>query len=198
MRFTRVSGAIAAFTLAASLASVAPAVAQQADAELLFETCIGCHGIENYKNNYPTYRVPRLAGQDAQYIVAALKGYKDGARQHPTMIAQAASMSDADMLALGEYLQGMAEISADAKGTAPAAAATCTACHGTNGRSSGPTFPTLAGQHKDYLVASLTQYQKQERQNAIMAGFVAALSEDDINALASFYAAQTGLQTVSN
>ncbi len=194
MRFTRISGAIAAFTLLASLASTAPAVAQ--DAELLFETCIGCHGIENYKNNYPTYRVPRLAGQDAQYVVAALKGYKDGTRSHPTMIAQAASMSDADMLALGNYLQGMTEISADAKGTAPAAAATCTACHGSNGRSSGPTFPSLAGQHKDYLAASLRQYQEQDRQNAIMAGFVAALSKEDINALSSFYSAQTGLKTV--
>lgn len=61
------------------------------------ETCRGCHGIENYKNVYPTYRVPKLAGQNADYLVIALKAYRSGERSHPTMQSQAKTMSDQDM-----------------------------------------------------------------------------------------------------
>ena len=60
-------------------------------------TCMGCHGIPNYNNVYPTYRVPKLGGQHAEYIVAALKAYRDKQRSHPTMQAQAAALSEQDM-----------------------------------------------------------------------------------------------------
>ncbi len=65
--------------------------------------CMGCHGIPSYNNVYPTYRVPRLGGQHADYIVAALKGYKDGSRSHKTMHAQAATLSDQDMQDLAAW-----------------------------------------------------------------------------------------------
>ena len=55
--------------------------------------CIGCHGIEGYKNAYPNYSVPKLSGQHAGYLVAALNAYKSGERGHGTMHAQAVSMS---------------------------------------------------------------------------------------------------------
>src|ERR1051325_11129886 len=50
-------------------------------------TCMGCHGIPNYTNVYPTYRVPRLGGQSEDLIVSALKAYKSGDRPHQTMHA---------------------------------------------------------------------------------------------------------------
>ena len=43
-------------------------------------TCLGCHGIETYKNVYPTYSVPKLRGQHAEYLVAALGA--DRGRRH--------------------------------------------------------------------------------------------------------------------
>jgi len=50
--------------------------------------CIGCHGIPGYKTAYPvTYHVPKIAGQQPGYIVAALKAYKAGQRSHPSMRA---------------------------------------------------------------------------------------------------------------
>lgn len=67
-------------------------------------TCYGCHGVPGYTNAYPTYRVPMLGGQNADYIVAALKGYKSGERKHPTMHAQASTMSDQDMEDIAAYL----------------------------------------------------------------------------------------------
>jgi cytochrome c553 len=66
--------------------------------------CAGCHGISGFKTAYPeVYHVPRLGGQNAGYIVSALKAYKAGDRQHPTMKAIAASLTDQDMADLAAY-----------------------------------------------------------------------------------------------
>ena len=59
--------------------------------------CMGCHAIPGYSNVYPTYHVPRVGGQSADYLVAALKAYKSKERSHPTMQAQAATLSEEDM-----------------------------------------------------------------------------------------------------
>ncbi|HET6603714.1 MAG TPA: cytochrome c [Xanthomonadaceae bacterium] len=67
----------------------------------------------------------------------------------------------------------------------------CQACHGPTGTGTGdPQYPIIAGQHADYLVHSLEQYRSGERVNPIMAGFTATLSEQDMEDLAAFYAAQ--------
>ncbi len=60
-------------------------------------TCMGCHGIPSYTNVYPSYHVPRLGGQHAEYLVSALHAYKDGQRSHQTMQAQAKALSEQDM-----------------------------------------------------------------------------------------------------
>jgi cytochrome c553 len=70
-------------------------------------TCTGCHGIPNYRNAYPTYRVPKLGGQHYDYILAALKAYKAGERKHPTMRAQAESMTDQDMMDIAAYISSV-------------------------------------------------------------------------------------------
>ena len=73
------------------------------------ETCLGCHGIASYTNVYPTYRVPKLGGQHAEYISAALKGYRSGERSHPTMNAQAAGLSDQDIEDIAAYFASIAK-----------------------------------------------------------------------------------------
>lgn len=70
-------------------------------------TCAGCHGVPGYQNAYPTYHVPRIAGQNEQYIIQALHEYKDGVRKHPTMNAQAESMSDQDIANIAAYLSSL-------------------------------------------------------------------------------------------
>ena len=66
--------------------------------------CIGCHGIPGWRTVYPdTYKVPKLGGQHAQYIVDALKEYKAGNRPHATMRAIAGSLSEQDMADLAAY-----------------------------------------------------------------------------------------------
>ena len=72
----------------------------------------------------------------------------------------------------------------------------CQACHGVDGNSENPAFPTLAGQHADYLVRALEAYQTGERNNAIMQGFAATLSKQDRADLAAWYGSQKGLKTL--
>lgn len=73
----------------------------------------------------------------------------------------------------------------------------CVACHGEDGNSPTPNFPRIAGQHADYMVHALMSYKNGDRKNAIMAGIVAALSEEEMKNVAAFYAAQTGLSEVN-
>ena len=96
----------------ASLFTIAPATRADGDAtrgRQLFEGCKGCHGISGYYNVYPTYRVPKLAGQSAQYLEQALKSYRDRNRAHPTMQANAASLSDRDIADVARYLERSGE-----------------------------------------------------------------------------------------
>ena len=72
----------------------------------------------------------------------------------------------------------------------------CQACHGPDGNSPVPTFPKIAGQHKDYLLRSLLDYKSGVRTNAIMTALVAPLSEQDMEDLAAYYASQKGLHSI--
>jgi len=70
---------------------------------------------------------------------------------------------------------------------------TCQACHGTDGNGIGdPQYPIIAGQHEDYLLHSLRSYKNGDRENLIMSGFVATLSDQDMADLAAYFAAQQG------
>lgn len=81
--------------------------ADAAKGEIKAGYCYGCHQIGGYRNAYPPYSVPKLAGQHADYIVAALKAYKDGTRDHGTMQAIAASLSEQDMGDIAAYYAGV-------------------------------------------------------------------------------------------
>jgi cytochrome c553 len=66
--------------------------------------CQGCHGIEGWRTAFPeVYAVPRIAGQHPTYFVNALRAYKSGERNHPSMRGIAASLSDEDMADLAAY-----------------------------------------------------------------------------------------------
>lgn len=64
----------------------------------------------------------------------------------------------------------------------------CAACHGANGNSANPEWPNLAGQHADYIFAQLQFYQSGARENAIMQGQAAGLSEEDMADIAAHFA----------
>ena len=95
----------AASALVLSLAaSAALAAGNAADGKIKAYSCTGCHGIVGYKNVYPHYHVPKIHGQNAAYIMAALNAYKNGERPHPTMRAQGESLSQQDIEDIAAYL----------------------------------------------------------------------------------------------
>jgi len=132
--------------------------------------CIGCHGIVGYQASFPeVYKVPKVAGQSAKYVVSALTAYQKGDRKHPTMRGIAASLTEQDMADLGAFYEAQGKATRVAAPAALAKAvpdalkdrmAACVACHGANFSAPiDPTYPRLAGQHADYLYASLKAYQ---------------------------------------
>lgn len=73
-------------------------------------TCAGCHGVPGYSNAYPDYPVPKIAGQNEQYIINALHEYQSGDRTYPTMVAQAQSLSEQNIEDIAAYLSSLKPI----------------------------------------------------------------------------------------
>lgn len=113
------SRSIAVRALALGLAVAAPSAAlAQGDAQAgksKVYTCTGCHGIPLYKNIYPHYSVPKIGGQNYEYLVAALTAYRKGEREHPTMQAQAQGYSEQDIVDIATYLSGLGSDAAAAE-----------------------------------------------------------------------------------
>jgi cytochrome c553 len=181
--------ATAAFASASAFAQTAGDAKRGKD---LANTCLGCHGIPGYKNAYPNYSVPKLEGQHPEYIVLALQAYRSGERSHLTMHSQASTLTDQNMMDIAAYFSGqvVSKDSNPAEGKAPDSAQVCVACHGDNGVGITPQYPTLAGQHADYLEHALNDYRKGGRKNAIMGTFATQIKEEDIKVLAKYYSQQ--------
>jgi cytochrome c553 len=74
-------------------------------------------------------------------------------------------------------------------------AAVCAACHGANGISVNAAWPTLAGQHEDYLLNALKQYKSGKRANAVMGAQAQLIADEDMPALARYFSRLEGLET---
>ena len=209
--------------IAAPLTSMAQEVKGDAGAGAKkIAMCIGCHGLPGYQSSFPVvYKVPRIAGQNAKYIVAALNGYKTGDRKHPSMRGIAGSMSDQDMADVAAYYENLGKESNAPKmpetPEAPPPAlkdkiAACVACHGKNfNNTTDPANPRLAGQHADYLLVSLKGYMTDNnprvgRTSATMRGMVVqeaqgkktpTFTNDELKLLSEYLAGLPGeLKTV--
>lgn len=92
----------------ACFASTAFAKGDPAKGKLEVYSCHGCHGITGYQAVYPEYHVPRIAGQNEQYLIDALNEYKSGARKYATMHAQASSLTEQQIENIAAYLSSLA------------------------------------------------------------------------------------------
>jgi len=163
--------------------------------KVLAYTCHGCHGVPGYRNAFPNYTVPKLGGQNAQYLISALNGYASGDRAHQTMHSQAATLSEQDRADIAAYLQSeVVQPGKQVVGTPPPVTQPCVACHGVDGaKTIGPEYPILAAQYPDYIVQALREYKTGRRKNPIMAGIMAGVEEKDFKAIAQFFGQQYGL-----
>ncbi len=101
------------------------------------------------------------------------------------------------LLAIAATTPALAQIAGSAE-AGQAKAITCAACHGTDGNSVNPEWPSLAGQHESYLASSLQTFRSGERQNVLMSAMATTLSDQDIADLAAFYAAQQPAQALAD
>ena len=195
---------LASVILPIFLSSIAPqllfaqgdAAAGQAKSAL----CATCHGADG---NSQLSINPKLAGQNASYLVKQLMDYKSGARANPTMTAMVAALTDQDVLDIAAWYssQQVSLLGADPEtlelgetlyraGIKDLSVAACSACHSPTGNGNGPAgFPSLSGQHSEYTLLQLKAFRAGERQNdssAVMRSVVERLTDKELEALASY------------
>jgi cytochrome c553 len=151
--------------------------------------CAGCHGAQGVSGNPAT---PSLAGQDAQYLVAALQEYKAGSRSDATMKGMAAGLSDAAAKNVAAFYAAQQPQAPNVRKPLSVAewGERCDRCHGVNGNSTDPRVPALAGQRAEYLQKELRVFLAGTRKNAEMAVMSKVLSNEDIANIAAYYARQ--------
>lgn len=170
--------------------------------------CVGCHGITDYKTAHPqVYRVPKIAGQNAAYLIASLQGYAKRDRKHPSMEGIADTMSAQDMADVAAYYEQLGNSGAELPEQPPQAASTvaellskgaCASCHGENfSKPIDPSYPKIAGQHADYLFVALKAYADNSnaswgRGNPIMAAQVKQFSNPELKAMSKYIASLPG------
>ena len=175
---------------AATSASGDTAAGKQAAA-----ACSGCHG-ETGVSSIPG--TPSLAGQDAQYIVAALQAYRDGSRKDETMRAPVAALDARAVKDVAAFFAAQTPQTPDVRRPLSLSQwiERCERCHGRNGNSIEPLIPALASQRLDWLETALDAYRKGERKNSTMTAMAALLTENDVKALSAHYARQAARPAV--
>lgn len=182
--------------LNSGLASATSGATQKA-----LQNCAICHGMDG-NNTSPNF--PRLAAQQASYMEEQLKAFRNKTRADADaqdyMWGWAAPLSDETIKELAAYFAaqkpvsgkaGNPELTAKGKhiyedGVATRNILACATCHGPNAEGAAP-FPRLAGQHAAYLKKQLKVFYTGQRPAAVaMHAIVAALTPDDIEAIAVF------------
>jgi cytochrome c553 len=151
--------------------------------------CFKCHGEGGISTTPIT---PSLAGQDAAYMLDALRAYKDGTRDDDAMSPKAKKLDDVEMKNFAAYFAGLDPKPVNIpKPLSPDEwAEKCDRCHGVNGNSARPEVPALAGQRLDYLETVLGEYQSGARKSPEMAAMSSVLTDGDIVGIAAHYARQ--------
>ena len=172
-----------------------PAAGDASAGKAAAAACAGCHGDKGASGNPAT---PNLAGQDAQYLVAALRAYKEGARGDETMKGLAASLDEAATKNLAAFYANQQPQPTNVRKPPTTAewAQRCDRCHGVDGNSTDPRLPALAAQRVDYLEKVLHAYRTGERKSPQMAAMSDVLTEADVENLAAYYARQKARSVV--
>ena len=193
---------VAAISVVAVLGWSAPALAagSKEAGQAKAATCSACHGMDGNSVN-PEW--PNLAGQHPAYLATQLKAFKAGDRQNPLMSPMAMILSDEDMADLAAYFSSQAARGGETdpsklkagqrvyrSGKPDSQVMACAGCHGPAGRGNAPaSYPSIQGQHATYVAAQLRAYKSGARAtdpNQMMRNVAAALSEDEIDAVASY------------
>ena len=166
-----------------------PASGNAAAGKAAAAACSACHGDLGVSGNSAN---PSLAGQDAQYLAAAIRAYADGSRKDDVMKGPAAGLDERVARDLAAFYAAQQPRPPKVRKPFTIAewAERCDRCHGVNGNSIDPRLPALAGQRVDYLGKVLHAYRTGARKSPAMAAMSEMLTEADVENLAAYYARQ--------
>ena len=172
------------------------AVHAQPSHRMLGDACAGCHGTRGHSSS----PMPIIAGLPEVYLKQTLRDYKSGKRPSTIMGRVARGYDDDQIDALAAFFASQVWISPKQDGLDSKLIKRgkrihrdgCSTCHKDNGRYQDDLVPRLAGQWRDYLEIVLEEYWLRERTmpHLLMVIAVSELEEDDLKALAEFYASQ--------
>lgn len=163
----------------------APAIGDPAAGEPLSARCGGCHGANGVSHDTAT---PSLAGQDPEYLVKAIRAYRDRTRAHDAMFD---SNTDAEIDNLAAFYAVQESKAAEgAAVTVQDLAAKCDICHGAGVEQPTLVVPKISGQDKAYLINALRAYHDGKRGSSMMHSMSLPYSEAIIESVASLYASQ--------
>ena len=189
---------LSALLIAVGLLASAHALAGDLDQAMVSNTCAGCHGTDGASMG----QAPTIGGMNEMYLMQTMQNYKDGLRYGTIMERIARGYDKSQIMDMSKHYANQPWVNAKqeidsalaARGKQLHMTKGCVGCHGANGISPMPTTPRLAGQYIDFMVIQMQDYQDASR--AIppiampMRGMLAGVSEDDLKALAHFYASQ--------
>ena len=192
-KFVMTAAVLGAIAFASNVAATGNAAAGQKKAT----ACAACHGADG---NSASSQFPKLAGQNAGYIVKQLQDFKSGARNNPIMSGMAAGLSDQDMQNLAAWFSSQKVKTGEADpglvkagetlyrgGDKSAQIPACAACHGPDGSGNGPMLvPALAGQHAAYVISQLQAFANGSRTNEMMNPIAKRLNDKQMKAVASY------------
>jgi len=145
--------------------------------------CGGCHGANGVSHNTT---VPSLAGQDPEYLVKAIKAYRDHTRQHSVMLDNNTDKEINDLAAF--YAIQESAPAEETKITVKELVSKCDRCHGEGVEQPTLNVPKIAGQNRAYLINALRAYRDGKRGSSMMHSMSLPYSEAIIESVASHYA----------
>ncbi len=165
----------------------APPVGDPAAGEPLSAVCGGCHGSRGVSTDTAT---PSLAGQDAMYLVDAIKAYRT-TRQRESMRTYITGLSDKDIANIAAFYSVQKSRPAE-KGQTIVQDLTdkCERCHGATAENTAMVVPRIRGQDRDYLIMALRAYRDDRRESSMMHKMSLPYGDSIIESISSFYAAQ--------
>ncbi len=182
-------------------AAAAPKTKVPPEPQTVAQVCSQCHGDRGISTS-PIF--PNLAAQNKQYLVRELHNFRDRKRDDPHaqayMWGMANRLTDDVINKVATYFSSLPppppdlnqdpkEIAAGKeifeKGIASEQVLACQLCHGPTGAGSA-TIPRLAGQHREYLATQLLAFRDNERQNMIMHGNVAHMTDQQVRDIAAY------------
>lgn len=184
--------------LGGALLSGATTASADPTALMVSNPCAGCHGIEGASQG----EAPVIAGLSQMYLASTMKAYRDGQRYATIMDRIAKGYDDAQINAMSAYFANLSwptnnqtvDAGQAAKGQKLHTNSGCAGCHGPTGVSMMPNAPRLAGQYAGFLEEAMKDYKDASKPippgAMVMRSMLAAMSDEDIAALAAFYASQ--------